>query len=320
MGSAALIPVVNSLDTGRGVPPKEIKLFPLGLVKSKKGDFLVDMEAYNSILNHFKTHNVDIPIDYEHQTLQDVQAPAAGWIKDLTMKPDGVYATVEWTEKATEYLAAKEYRYLSPVVNVRESDRKALMLHSVALTNAPAIDGMTAIVNSTKTKHSTMMTPEGAEGNGSAPSSKSGGTDMDTVNLVEFIKGLCGMLQLPDNATFSDVEKRISELMQGQAALKLEVNSLRFEAHKIKAEESVTAALNDGKLLPYQKEWAFRSAMSDLEAFKNWAASAPHIVPMGEFPFESLALKDGEPCSHVHKLLGLSAEDVRRYGGKGDAT
>ncbi|MBS5879919.1 MAG: hypothetical protein KIC63_07260, partial [Clostridium sp.] len=150
MDNITLIPIINSLNVDRTTPPKEIKLFPLGLVKSQKGDFLIDTEAYNSILNHFKAHHVDIPIDYEHQTLQDVQAPAAGWIKDLILKQDGVYASVEWTEKAAQYLAAKEYRYLSPVVSVRESDRKALLLHSAALTNTPAIDGMTAIVNSAK--------------------------------------------------------------------------------------------------------------------------------------------------------------------------
>ena len=103
MENAMLIPVVNSLDVERAAPPREIKLFPLGLVKSQKGDFLIDTESYNSILNHFKTHHVDIPIDYEHQTLLDVQAPAAGWIKDLTLKQDGVYALVEWTDSKNRF-------------------------------------------------------------------------------------------------------------------------------------------------------------------------------------------------------------------------
>ena len=104
--------------------------------------------------------------------------------------------------------------------------------------------------------------------------------------------------------------------MQGQAALKLEVNSLRFEAHKYKAEEAVIMALKTGKLMPYQKDWAFRSAMSHLEAFKDWAETAPQVVPMGEIAFEPVTLKAGTPRSRVHELLGLSAEDVKRYGGK----
>lgn len=314
MDNITLIPIINSLNVDRTTPPKEIKLFPLGLVKSQKGDFLIDTEAYNSILNHFKAHHVDIPIDYEHQTLQDVQAPAAGWIKDLILKQDGVYASVEWTEKAAQYLAAKEYRYLSPVVSVRESDRKALLLHSAALTNTPAIDGMTAIVNSAKVGSPSKTPLDDMEGetNNLPPAS----SEPEADEPAEFIKGLRGMLQLPDDAPLSDIENRIAELLQGQAALKLEVNSLRFEAHKCKAEEAVTMALKTGKLMPYQKDWAFRSAMSQLEGFKDWAETAPQVVPMGEIAYEPLTLKADSPRSRAHELLGLSAEDVKRYGGK----
>lgn len=313
MDNITLIPVVNSLDTGRAAPPKEIKLFPLGLVKSQKGDFLVDTEAYNSILNHFKAHHVDIPIDYEHQTLRNAQAPAAGWIKDLILKHNGVYASVEWTERAAQYLAAKEYRYLSPVISVRESDRRALLLHSVALTNTPAIDGMTAIVNSAKA--GTSSTPSGGAGD-SPDKLPPDSSEPEADDPTEFVKGLRGMLQLPDDASFSDIESRIVELLQRQTALKLEVNSLRFEAHKYEAEEAVTIALKTGKLMPHQKDWAFRSAMSQLEVFKDWVENAPQVVPMGEIAFEPLTLKAGGPRSRAHELLGLSAEDVKRYGGK----
>jgi len=48
------------------------------------------------------------------------------------------------------YLKNREYKYLSPVVLVRKKDHKALQLHSVALTNPPAINGMVPIVNSKK--------------------------------------------------------------------------------------------------------------------------------------------------------------------------
>lgn len=309
MGAVSLYPVVNSFDVGRGTPPAEIKLFPLGLVKSRKGDFLVDTEAYNSIVNHFKEHNVDIPIDYEHQTLQDVQAPAAGWIKDLSMKPDGVYATVEWTDKAAQYLASKEYRYLSPVVNVRESDRKALMLHSVALTNAPAIDGMTAIVNSEKASNLPVDERKGRSGTPTPQQTEAN-------DIASFIQRLCDMLQLPDDTPLHDIEGLISELLQGQSELKMEVNSLKFEAHKSEAEEAVNEAIRTGKITPYQREQAFRLAMSQLEIFKDWTESAPQVVPMGEFAPEPLTLKDRLPRSHVHRLLGLSEEDIRRYGGE----
>ena len=125
--------------------PREVKILPLGRVQSMKGTFEVDDESCRTIMAQFKGRHLDLVIDYEHQTLKDVQAPAGGWIKDIYKGDDALVAKVEWTPKAQEYLKNREYRYLSPVVTVRRKDRKAIGLHSVALTNTPAIDGMFAI-------------------------------------------------------------------------------------------------------------------------------------------------------------------------------
>ena len=91
-------------------PYKMVKLLPLGLVHSTKGDFLVDNESFQAIRCKFTERQLQIPIDYEHQTLKDMQAPAAGWIKDIILRSDGIYGAVDWTERAAEYLKNKEYR------------------------------------------------------------------------------------------------------------------------------------------------------------------------------------------------------------------
>ena len=131
--------------------PEYIRVLPLGYISSEKGDFLVDSESFRMMKEHMGHRAVDIVIDYEHQTLRDMQAPAGGWIKELVLKNDGIFARVEWTKKAKDYLQNREYRYLSPVVMVRKKDHKASQIHSVALTNTPAINGMIPIVNSAKT-------------------------------------------------------------------------------------------------------------------------------------------------------------------------
>ncbi len=133
-----------------GGAPEYIQVLPYGSISSEKGDFIVDAESFRLMKEHMQHRKIDIVIDYEHQTLKDVQAPAGGWIKELLLKDDGIYAKVEWTERAKGYLRNREYRYLSPVVIVRRRDRKAAQLHSVALTNTPAINGMIPIVNSVK--------------------------------------------------------------------------------------------------------------------------------------------------------------------------
>lgn len=129
---------VLSLDENLTEIPEYIRVLPLGHISSEKGDFLVDNKSFQAMKEHMAHRAVDIVIDYEHQTLKDMQAPAGGWMKELVLKSDGIYARVKWTEKAREYLRNREYRYLSPVVMVRKRDRRALQLHSAALTNTPA--------------------------------------------------------------------------------------------------------------------------------------------------------------------------------------
>ena len=60
-----------------------------------------------------------MPIDYDHAidlaAPKGLPAPAAGWFKGLQARADGIWALVEWTERAAAMIRAKEYRYLSPV-------------------------------------------------------------------------------------------------------------------------------------------------------------------------------------------------------------
>lgn len=145
-------------------PPSRILICPWGVVASKSGDFVVDAQAAALVVDAFKTHGVDLPIDFEHTTVggvyasPDGSAPAVGWIKAIhAVDGEGLFAEVEWTKRGAEWIRNKEYRYLSPVTRVRKSDARVIGLHSVALTNTPAIVGMPAIVNkekSMRTSHS----------------------------------------------------------------------------------------------------------------------------------------------------------------------
>ena len=128
--------------------PETITVLPLGHVVSSKGEFDVDEGSFQAMKAQIAQRGVDLVVDYEHQTLKGVEAPAAGWVKELKLEDGNIVAVVEWTPLGAEYLKNKEYRYLSPVVNVRKMDNKAIGLHSLALTNTPAIENMTPIVNS----------------------------------------------------------------------------------------------------------------------------------------------------------------------------
>lgn len=310
-----------------GEAPEVISILPLGHVKSSKGEFEVDAESLEAMKQGIAQRGVDLVVDYEHQTLKGVQAPAAGWVKALRMGDGCIEALVEWTETAAKYLKNKEYRYLSPVITVRKSDGKATGLHSLALTNTPAIEGMTPIVNSDNYN-------EGGQH-----------------NMNEFLKKLAELLGLGEDATEADVEAALKACTEENKSLKDKAAQLP-EADKIVANkavcellglkagapaddvsakimelkrknaerdatDAVELALKGGKITPAQKGWAKEYALDNPEGFKSFVEKAPQIVPLSEVAGDSVALKSDkidDATLLVCKQLGLSAEDVEKYG------
>lgn len=142
--------------------PTRVLIAPWGLVeRSDGGSFTVDDESARLIVSKFNRLGHDVPIDYGHQTLggehapPSGKAPAAGWITALSVEPGvGIVADVNWTATAADHIAGREFRYLSPVFNTRwaggpRAARRIIdELHSVGLTNTPAILGSKPIVNS----------------------------------------------------------------------------------------------------------------------------------------------------------------------------
>lgn len=325
--------------------PETVKLLKLGMVKSQKGDFIVDEESFQRIKNTFKDRGIDIVIDYEHQTLEDVQAPAGGWIKDIILQDGAIAAKVEWTPKAEEYLKNKEYKYLSPVVLVRKSDNKAVVLHSVALTNTPAIDGMFAIINSMNidefeggndmdlkkpaallglpedaTEEQIMQaiqTAVGEIGKLQEQIKKQSGSDGETETVAnKVIMGLLGLDN--DKAKTEDVAAAIVALKNpANFVPATEFNKLKERLDKKDGEELVTKALKAGKISAAQKEWAQEYALKDPEGFKRFVEKAPQSVPMGEIEVDDVKKSDGkieETTMAVCKMLGVSKEDIEKFG------
>ncbi|PIQ96068.1 MAG: hypothetical protein COV67_11565 [Nitrospinae bacterium CG11_big_fil_rev_8_21_14_0_20_56_8] len=133
--------------------PAEIQIAKLGEFKDGAGKpFCITPEQVEEMIDRFSRRANDLVIDYHHQTLDGkAMAIAAGWIKQLIDKgEEGLWTVVEWTDRAAEYIRNREYRYLSPVFLSRKAEGETGLpgeLHSAALTNDPAIDGMVPLVN-----------------------------------------------------------------------------------------------------------------------------------------------------------------------------
>jgi phage I-like protein len=132
----------------RAALPEWIRILPLGQVElsDSREPFEVDGASLETMVAAFRSRGVDLVIDYEHQSLQGERAPAAGWIKDLEARPDGLWARVEWTRQAREYLLSKEYRYFSPVLRLDPTSRRPMALMHLGLTNVPAIKRLPPLV------------------------------------------------------------------------------------------------------------------------------------------------------------------------------
>lgn len=316
--------------------PEQIRILPTGLVHSRKGDFLVDDESWEMIRNHYHGRGLDLVIDYEHQTLTGTQAPAAGWIKEIERTSDAVVAKVEWTPKAVEYLKNKEYRYLSPVVMVRKADRRVTGLHSVALTNTPAIDEMFAIVNSDRVlpveRGTKMDIKKLAALLGLAEDAGEDDVIEAVKELLETVKQakeqpevvanntILELLGLKEGAKTSEVAATIMGLKNGVGSL-AEMEALKETLHKRDAQDAVMAALKEGKITAAQQTWAENYAMKDLEGFKAFAAAAPKAVPMGMkvLKNEKQTEQKASKCSidpMILKNMGLTAEDIEKYADK----
>ncbi len=252
---------------GAGQVPSRVLLAPWGSVESSSGEFVVDEEGTQLAIDAFEAQATDLPIDYEHQTLggqyasPSGQAPAAGWIKRLEAVPgEGLFATVEWTQPAMEQLAAKQYRFISPVAVVRKPDRKLVRLHSAALTNKPAIVGIRPIVNRTEAA----VTAE-----------ESLSEERDMGEAADRLRQQLGLGH----------ECRAEQIM---IAASERIEQLAADASRREAEDRVTIAMKAGKLTECQSQWALELAMRDPAAFDSWEQTAPVIIPPGmtEAPHE----------------------------------
>lgn len=156
------------------MPTKWIQVLPVGMaeLRDSREPFEVSRHSVASILYYFGNSSVELAVDYDHGMFNGDNPLAAGWGERLLAvvptewrdsllaylaaeikggrvevngsddpTAQGIFLYVRWTEEAAARIAAREYRYISPVVFMSYAG-DAEYLWNVALTNAPAIDGM----------------------------------------------------------------------------------------------------------------------------------------------------------------------------------
>jgi len=145
---------IASLAQGLPFAGNEFRVLPPGVFKSSDGrpanlpGWKVDAQI-GARLAALAAAGDDLVIDYEHQTIltktNGQPAPAAGWFNRLEWRDgQGVFAAnVRWTDKAKAMIAAREYRYISPVFEFDINTGDVRRILGLGLTNSPALSGLT---------------------------------------------------------------------------------------------------------------------------------------------------------------------------------
>jgi phage I-like protein len=124
---------------GAPVPTRIHLLPPSGFTgRDGRGPYFYTFEE---LLQAFNAYGMPLAIDYEHQSIgageKTGATPAAGWINGIEEDALGVWGLVEWTAAASAFIAAKEYRFISPVFEFYVETGRVLQLTGAGLTNMP---------------------------------------------------------------------------------------------------------------------------------------------------------------------------------------
>ena len=295
---------------------------------------------------HYQPHGAELPVDYHHGTIlaaqgRLAQAPAAGWVQEVEVRAnDGeLWGRVMWTAEAARRIAARELRYLSPVLRFDMPDRVtgqpvAMMVHSVALTNTPFLTELGAL-----NEQSSFPAPDPAFSD-----SEEGGEAMPILaqmaaalgQSVDQVQSALRLECSDDEGVAEALTARSARLHEVEAqgtqrravanslglpedsdtaAVLSAVQALQRERRDEEARKVVDEAIAAGRVAPAQREFFLNCARDDLDATRECLNGlAPVMTPPARLvPQPVRSLSDAEQS--VCRQLGLGEEAFLKVAG-----
>ncbi len=260
------------------------------------------------------TAGADLPFDYVHATElkapQGEDAPASGWAREYRINERGaIEARVEWTAKARNAIAEREYRYISPVFTYDDAGR-IHRFSSFGLVNKPNL--LTKALNAEQPT---------------------------TENIPMLAAAIRAALGLPETATEDEAVAAIKALKEAKEtalnsekapSLQLYVprgdyNALEQRARnaeqQLKQREEdelktainteIDAALKAGKITPATKAYHLAACQEEggLERFREFVKAAPSVtatvVPEGKVDEQNKTALNAEQ-QQAARMFGMT--------------
>lgn len=270
---------------------------------AQEGEFDFSQEDADTLIREFTRRGKDLVIDFEHQSIGGEKAPAAGWIKGLEKNDLGLAAIVKyWTKEAEQLLLNGQYRYFSPVLYFSDDGEHILSLHSVALTNHPALHNIPPLAANDLTVKNHRET----EKNLKETQSASAGSKLPVQEQA--------LLQKENSLTLlKDLEEKEKEKMEFFSRHDLhsfaDADQLLEQAKNILKKEKLSMAFSQGLLTENMRSWAEELIEKTPALFDSWCKIAPKIVP--DNLFTDQAEIESSPSSvdprekEIYAMLGL---------------
>ena len=310
---------VIAAASGADNAPVWLRLLPIGTFRLRdgRGPFSAASRAdLQAIVERTRARlgDTQLMVDYDHQgafaAIPGVggRAEAAGWITQLEARDDGVWGQVEWTADASAKIAARAYRYLSPLFTADKAGRVGALVN-VALVNMPALD-LSAVAASlivdTLEPEKVLSMDKIAKALGLADSAS---PEAILAALTAQQSAIAAAVGLKPDAAHADIVAAATALQLGAGKvavaagldatagadavvaamaqtvpatrlqqLETELTGIKAQRVEDEAKALVAAAIQDGRVTPANEAWALDYAKKDPAGFKTFAASAPRVV------------------------------------------
>jgi len=262
-----------------GQPPDWVELLPSGPAIEGQDGRAWTLPDPQPIIAAFARRNAPLVIDWEHasehRAPHGLDAPAAGWIDHIEARHGAIWGRVTWTEKAAAQIAAREYRFLSPVFTYTKADARIAQLISAGLTNQPNLS-LTAL-NREESPVSLPVAVLTALALGDAA------TEADAVAAITQLRG--DLATATNAAAQPPLEKFVPRADYDAAMARASNAETRLKdieaAQQNQAiETALNAALQAGQICPATVEFYRAGCQKEggLEAFQTFIKTAPPIL------------------------------------------
>jgi phage I-like protein len=263
-----------ALNFESGAVPDWVQLTPPGpaiVGRDGRAWTLSDPAAVAAAFDPAKEPQIDLEHSSQELAPKGLPAPAVGWMKEIEVRGNTLWARVDWTADGAALVTSRAYRYLSPVMAVDKKTGEILRIVSAGLTNSPNLE--MAALNRATTE--TDMDKAVLDALGLTATATAADAVL-AINALKSDKALAlNRAEAPDPERFVPKADHVLALNR--------ITAFETEA-KARREAEITAAVDAavtaGKVAPASKDYHLAACRQEggLERFSAMVGAAPVIA------------------------------------------